>query len=213
MEAQAKEILNFLLGTQKFGAFNRGVSLIQLVKIPLTKRVEAVYIQSNTPVKNNTVAAAGHKFPKLGASLYNVGLVVDHKTIYSEAIELRSLLDDTEEILPWAVCVYTVEESVQTVVLDKLAHRKLPELSPGQLAEAEKRAAQAAKSHCPPGISFGSLHSSYVLDDAIVDCLSNTQGWAERIAKAWLSKQSNTSAMLTELAIVQKTKMLLSNTP
>lgn len=208
MESDAKKIMEFLLGPQKFSVFYRGVSVFQLMKVPLTKHVEALYIQSGAPLKSET-GIAERRFPQLNTSLYNIGIIVDHKAVYSEAVELRSLLDDTDEILPWSVCVFAVEEGVQQAVLDRLSRRKLPALTGPRIQEAERRAVQAAEDGIEPASNFGSLHQSYVLDDAIVDCLSNTQGWAEKIAKNWLSKPKNVDAMLHELTVVKAARELV----
>lgn len=217
MNTNTNKTLAFLFGTQRFAVLPCGNSLVQLVKIPLTKHVEALYIQSIIPQKHTD--EIHRRFPRLGQSLYSVGFIVNHKEIYSDAIELRSLLDDADSIIPLSVCSYMIEETVEQTLIQKLSKQKRPELSKEDMREAKKRAILAVQNSIwdgqtktvlksttkqPIKPNFGpQLHLSYCFEDAIVDALSNTKGWSEHIVKRWLSNHHNKAAALRELAITE----------
>lgn len=183
-------------------SFKQKYQTIHFIKQPVTCKVEILYMMVNEDSKS----AYGIS---IGADMHFAGIIVDHKTLYSNTLNknLHPLyFEEMEDVPALDVCFERVFAETDAAVSKLLRSMERPKLSALQEQEAKNMAYYSILHEEALIPAIKGLNKSYNMDDAVIDCYTGTENWAEKIAEKWVASHKESS--LEELAIREEAEQL-----
>lgn len=183
-------------------SFKQRHRTFHFVKQPVTCKVEILYMMVNEDIRSTYGVS-------LGANMHFAGIIVEHKALYSNTLNknLHPLyFEEMEDVPALAICFERVFSETDAAVNTLLRSMERPKLSALQEQEAKDMAYYSIlhKEILMPAIK--GLNTSYNMNDAVIDCYTGTENWAERIAEKWLA--NNKESTLEEVAIREEAERL-----
>lgn len=193
-----KELLETFIQTDKtFIAYYQAPYFIRMVKVPITSTVNALYA-SKTRYWDGQ-----ESYNFLSSSVMAFSGYIDcHNNLRFPSVELRTeMVEDPESFTTREGSGYCINDA-GVVLKDTLTETPMQAVSDAVLREAKKLALQTplpvykedatdkgrrllfgTGSTVFPRTSYN--FGCYIGDDSVIDMLSETEGWAEKIAKKW----------------------------
>ena len=141
--------------------------------------------------------------------MHFAGIIVDHKTLYSNTLNknLHPLyFEEMEDVPALDVCFERVFAETDAAVSKLLRSMERPKLSALQEQKAKNMAYYSILHEDVLMPAINGLNKSYNMDDAVIDCYTGTENWAEKIAEKWVASHKVSS--LEELAIREEAERL-----
>lgn len=183
-------------------SFKQRHRTFHFVKQPVTCKVEILYMMVNEDIRSTYGVS-------LGANMHFAGIIVDHKTLYSNTLNknLHPLyFEEMEDVPALDVCFERVFSETDAAVSKLLRSMERPKLSALQEQKAKNMAYYSILHEDVLMPAINGLNKSYNMNDAVIDCYTGTENWAERIAEKWLA--NNKESTLEEVAIREEAERL-----
>lgn len=183
-------------------SFKQRHRTFHFVKQPITCKVEILYMMVNED-------GTSRYGINMGADIHFAGIIVDHKTLYSNTLNknLHPLyFEEMEDVPALDVCFERVFAETDAVVSKLLRSMERPKLSALQKQKAKNMAYYSILHEDVLMPAINGLNKSYNMDDAVIDCYTGTENWAEKIAEKWMASHKESS--LEELAMREEAERL-----
>lgn len=183
-------------------SFKQRHRTFHFVKQPVTCKVEILYMMVNEDIRSTYGVS-------LGANMHFAGIIVEHKALYSNTLNknLHPLyFEEMEDVPALAICFERVFAETDAAVNTLLRSMERPKLSALQEQEAKDMAYYSILHEEILMPAIKGLNTSYNMNDAVIDCYTGTENWAERIAEKWLA--NNKESTLEEVAIREEAERL-----
>lgn len=183
-------------------SFKQRHRTFHFVKQPITCKVEILYMMVNED-------GTSRYGINMGADMHFAGIIVDHKTLYSNTLNknLHPLyFEEMEDVPALDVCFERVFAETDAAVSKLLRSMERPKLSALQEQKAKNMAYYSILHEDVLMPAISGLNKSYNMDDAVIDCYTGTENWAEKIAEKWMASHKESS--LEELTIREEAERL-----
>lgn len=183
-------------------SFKQRHRTFHFVKQPITCKVEILYMMVNED-------GTSRYGINMGADMHFAGIIVDHKTLYSNTLNknLHPLyFEEMEDVPALDVCFERVFAETDAAVSKLLRSMERPKLSALQKQKAKNMAYYSILHEDVLMPAINGLNKSYNMDDAVIDCYTGTENWAEKIAEKWMASHKESS--LEELAMREEAERL-----
>lgn len=183
-------------------SFKQRHRTFHFVKQPVTCKVEILYMMVNED-------GTSRYGINMGADMHFAGIIVDHKTLYSNTLNknLHPLyFEEMEDVPALDVCFERVFAETDAAVSKLLRSMERPKLSALQEQKAKNMAYYSILHEDVLMPAINGLNKNYNMDDAVIDCYTGTENWAEKIAEKWMA--SHKEATLEEVAIREEAERL-----
>lgn len=183
-------------------SFKQRHRTFHFVKQPITCKVEILYMMVNED-------GTSRYGINMGADMHFAGIIVDHKTLYSNTLNknLHPLyFEEMEDVPALDVCFERVFAETDAAVSKLLRSMERPKLSALQKQKAKNMAYYSVLHEDVLMPAINGLNKSYNMDDAVIDCYTGTENWAEKIAEKWMA--SHKESTLEEVAIREEAERL-----
>lgn len=183
-------------------SFKRKYQTIHFIKQPVTCKVEILYMMVNED-------GTSRYGIDMGADMHFAGIIVDHKTLYSNTLNknLHPLyFEEMEDVPALDVCFERVFAETDAAVNKLLCSMERPKLSALQEQKAKNLAYYSILHEEVLMPAIKGLNMSYNMNDAVIDCYSGTENWAKKIAEKWVTDHMKSS--LEDMAIREEAERL-----
>lgn len=172
---------------------------IHFVKLPVSCKVELLYMMITS------VVGGSHYGIDIGKNLDFAGIIVDHSHLYSNVLNTGNrplYFEDAPSITAVDACFDRVYKETTSAAMRLMEGKTRPVLNRQQIQEAKNNAYHAILRSEELQPRFQGLNKSYNMNDAVIDCYTETERWAERIAQRWLTENKATG--LEDMAVYEE---------
>lgn len=197
---------DFLFNATKTTAqYKQGDYLIRLVKIPVNKHVEALYMSYNYMGRKEKYFFSREK------TMDFAGYVVKHKELKLSTYNFRK---SAAEDIPDLDSDFSdrLSEKITRRAVEFVQNESLPQLSEMDQKNAEKEGCRLFFYELPQELFPKFISSNDITEDIVIDALSEEPGWDEKLAREFLKAEepygrgNRKEALLKNLAFREKAR-------
>lgn len=177
----------FLFNATKTTAqYKQGNYLIRLVKIPVNKHVEALYMSYNYMGRKEKYFFSREK------TMDFAGYIVKHKEFKLSSYNFReSAAKDIPD--PDSDFSDRLSEKITRRAVEFVQNESLPQLSEMDQKNAEKEGCRLFFYELPQELFPKFISSNDITEDIVIDALSGEPGWDEKLAREFLKAEASYS--------------------